>query len=72
MKLTCRNCAYSRPGTDDTFVICQRYPPTITKIVGDAVSSTFPLLSSEAWCGEWRSKMSLEEELPIGLRRQRS
>lgn len=48
----CKNCFYSRPNNVET-VACRRYPPTITKVEDGKVTSHFPLLSNNTWCGEW-------------------
>jgi len=53
MSKQCENCFYGRDGGPGV-VICQRYPPTITNIEGTQVTSHFPLLAPNIWCGEWK------------------
>jgi hypothetical protein len=35
-------------------IACHRYPPIVTKAEGNEVTTYFPVLSPEAWCGEWK------------------
>jgi len=53
----CQNCFYSR-ANDSSSVSCCRYPPTITQVNGPQVTTFFPLLRLEAWCGEWRQQVN--------------
>jgi len=55
MKQCCNTCYYSR-ANDETSVTCCRYPPEITKVEGNSITTYFPLLKKEAWCGEWRKR----------------
>lgn len=48
----CGNCYYGKLGAE--IVCCQRFPPLVTKVEGENVTSTFPLLRIDGWCGEWR------------------
>ena len=50
----CIGCFYSRGIGNETAVACHRYPPTITKVEDNTVTSRFPLVSNETWCGEYR------------------
>jgi hypothetical protein len=51
---TCKTCFFSREFGSETAVACHRYPPTITKVEDDRVTSHFPLLGNDTWCGEYR------------------
>jgi len=53
----CENCYYSR-ANDETSITCCRYPPAITRVDGKQVTTFFPLLRHEAWCGEWRAAVN--------------
>jgi hypothetical protein len=55
MEICCGTCFYGRDNSPGV-VSCYRYPPTITKAEGTTVTSYFPLLTSDAWCGEWKRK----------------
>ena len=55
---TCGNCFYSRSIGSETAVACRRYPPAITKVEDNTVTSHFPLLSIENWCGEWSKQVN--------------
>lgn len=35
-------------------VACHRYPPTITKAEGNEVTTYFPIMSPDTWCGEYK------------------
>jgi hypothetical protein len=54
MKKECSTCYYGRTAPGANAVVCQRYPPTITKVEGNTVTSVFPLMSFSGWCGEFR------------------
>lgn len=54
---SCGNCRYGI--TDSPSVImCKRYPPTITKAEGPNVTTYFPLVLSNNWCGEHKPKLN--------------
>ena len=56
MTKTARNCGTCHHGASvgPDSIACHRYPPTITKTEGNEVTTYFPLLSKNAWCGEWK------------------
>lgn len=51
----CENCHFARPNNPNS-ISCHRYPPTITKVSGMAVTAYFPLITNSAWCGEWHPR----------------
>lgn len=54
---TCGTCRFARPlNGNDKAISCQRNPPLITKVEGAQVTSNWPLLGIENWCGEFRRK----------------
>jgi len=54
MTRICKDCHYARP-VSETAVACRRFPPTITEATGNTVTTYFPLLANEEWCGEWKA-----------------
>jgi hypothetical protein len=52
---TCKDCIYSFPN-DEKSINCRRYPPTITRVDGQQVTSHNPLLLDSWWCGEFKRK----------------
>ena len=50
---SCDTCKFAFP-VSDIAVACRRYPPTITKVDGETVTSHSPLLSRSYWCGEYK------------------
>lgn len=53
---TCRECLFAY-ANNDTSVVCHRYPPTITSAEGYKVTSHFPLVGIDQWCGEWKTQL---------------
>lgn len=51
----CGNCTYSRPN-DEHSISCQRYPPTITKVEDNRITTHFPLVLRTMICGEWKQR----------------
>lgn len=52
---TCSSCRFSKPiEGSETAVECRRYPPTITSVVHNQITSHWPLLGVANGCGEWR------------------
>lgn len=51
----CDNCTFSHPNMGDT-IFCRRYPPTITEVRDNRVTSNNPILLKAWWCGEWKPK----------------
>ena len=50
---TCANCANCRP-IEGSIIECRANPPTITKVEGNTVTSNWPLLKNDQWCGAWK------------------
>ncbi len=56
----CENCHFSIPANDEQIVyICHRYPPTITHMQGAQMTTNFPIIRADAWCGEWKQGLIL-------------
>jgi hypothetical protein len=60
MKKCCGTCTHGVASTE-IIIECRRYPPTITKVeaavpTGSTITSHFPLLHHEVWCGEWKPR----------------
>lgn len=56
MTENCENCRFSRSIGNEAGVACHRFPPTITHAEGGTVTSFFPLLANESWCGEYKRR----------------
>lgn len=56
-KKICETCLYGVICGPES-IACHRYPPTITKAEGNTVTTYFPVLSPEAWCGEWKQTLA--------------
>lgn len=52
----CKNCIYGHSIGNPNAVLCCRYPPTIMKVEDQTITSYFPLVNLEAWCGEWKRR----------------
>jgi len=55
----CEHCHYSRSIGSTTAVMCCRYPPTVTEVKDNTITSHFPLVNLGAWCGEWKQRKSI-------------
>ena len=66
----CSNCRYSEINTQKiTEYGCRRFPPIVSRLT--VVTSTgqqgvqticqFPTVKGDAWCGEWETKIVVEE-----------
>lgn len=54
--MTCGDCFYN------VNTICVRYPP-IPVAIGTNLSSMFPIISDNRWCGEWKQdEVKLKKE----------
>lgn len=60
IKKICNTCHYGMVCGPES-VACHRYPPTITKTEENAVTTYFPVLAPEAWCGEWKASMFVKK-----------
>jgi hypothetical protein len=56
MAQKCKNCLYGHSVGNPNAVLCCRYPPTIVKVEDQVITSYFPLVNLEAWCGEWKRR----------------
>ena len=61
--LTCGNCMFFRPGSDDyedpEFGACRRYPPQVIHYASgftkaETWKARFPSVRPIDWCGEWK------------------
>lgn len=53
----CSNCRFSKEYKKHMgILICRRFPPQVN---GD--DSQFPIVSEEAWCGEWKQNQEEHE-----------
>src|SRR5262245_3028413 len=53
----CGTCFFSRPTLSVTGVSCCRYPPTITRVDDNNMTTHFPIVALTAWCGEYNPKL---------------
>lgn len=63
----CETCkfAFSETGTDlRSTIYCRRFPPAATMFQGPRGQvmniSSFPTVTSQAWCGEYQTKQVLQ------------
>jgi|EndMetStandDraft_4_1072995.scaffolds.fasta_scaffold139601_3 hypothetical protein len=56
----CNTCHYGMVCGPES-IACHRYPPTITKAEENTVTTYFPVLSPEAWCGEWKASIHVKK-----------
>lgn len=52
--MNCGTCKFAKPiNGNEQAVSCQRFPPKVTKIENATVTSHWPLLGKDQWCGEF-------------------
>jgi hypothetical protein len=54
---TCETCKHARPA-GEKLIECRRYPPTVLKVEGAAVTSAWPIRRDREDCGEYTAKRS--------------
>jgi hypothetical protein len=54
--VTCEDCFFGLQG-DNNIIICRRYPPQVTRVEGNQITSHNPLVSINWWCGEWKQEI---------------
>lgn len=69
---TCKDCFYHREIGNEIAVACHRYPPAITKVEEGRITSNFPLINNETWCGEYRTGAISEQNVSVRTVRKES
>jgi hypothetical protein len=53
----CGKCRFARPiNGNDAAISCQRHPPKVTSVVNNQITSHWPLLGKDQWCGCFEAK----------------
>ncbi len=52
----CEDCKFYYQHKKEFFGYCRRFPPSITKVVGDIVQNLFPMVTRHSNCGEFRKR----------------
>jgi hypothetical protein len=55
--MNCEDCFYGLFQPQDNIVICRRYPPLVTRVEGNQITSHNPLVHPRWWCGEWKQEI---------------
>lgn len=68
--MNCGTCKFAKPieGNDDA-IRCQRNPPAITAVVNNQITSHWPLLGKDQWCGDYERAGSVSPQRKAGKRR---
>ena len=53
--MTCDSCRYFLPQSD-TQGLCRRFPPTVKVYDNGPITSIFPPILHEGWCGEHKER----------------
>lgn len=53
----CENCKFATTslGPNGPQLECRRFPPGIVSPAPQMLTTVFPVIAPEAWCGEWRN-----------------
>lgn len=60
MEESCKSCRFFLD-TDEGAGVCRRHP-AVPVAVGDQVYSHFPVMLDSGWCGEYKLKVSTNNE----------
>lgn len=56
--MTCKGCEYFSNGS------CRRFPPIFVERSSGKAIANYPETAEDAWCGEWRERVTKCPQLP--------